>query len=158
MAAEGVIEMVRAEQQGSMPARTVYAITPPGRFELVAIRDQALRETRLRPNPVDLALQNAQDMSGASVSSAARVSIAYGASASRWAPWSPCRPGSAGSWPDASCAPSELVTRLQPPFERLSPVWTGTRDGTGLGLSIVSSIARAHGPSCRVPAAALSSA
>jgi len=62
MAAEGVIEVVRTEQQGSMPARTVYAITPAGQQELVAIRDQALRETRLRPDPVDLALQNAQDM------------------------------------------------------------------------------------------------
>jgi DNA-binding PadR family transcriptional regulator len=63
MAAEGVIEVVRTEQEGSMPARTVYAITPAGREELVAIRDQALRETRLRPDPVDLALQNTQDMS-----------------------------------------------------------------------------------------------
>lgn len=63
MAAEGVIEVVRTEQQGSMPARTVYAITGPGRLELTAIRDEALRQTRLRPDPVDLALQNSQDMS-----------------------------------------------------------------------------------------------
>lgn len=62
MAAEGVIEPVRTEQEGNMPARTVYAITPAGREELVAIRDRALRETRLRPDPVDLALQNCQDM------------------------------------------------------------------------------------------------
>src|ERR1700751_2258724 len=65
MAAEGVIEVVRTEQQGSMPARTVYAITLAGQEELVAIRDEALRNTRLRPDPVDLALQNAQDMSEA---------------------------------------------------------------------------------------------
>ena len=63
MAAEGVIEVVRTEQEGSMPARTVYAITPAGQEELCAIRDQALRETKLRPDPVDLALQNTQDMS-----------------------------------------------------------------------------------------------
>jgi DNA-binding PadR family transcriptional regulator len=63
MAAEGVIEVVRTEHQGSMPARTVYTITPTGREELAALREQALRETRLRPDPVDLALQNAQDMS-----------------------------------------------------------------------------------------------
>ncbi len=63
MAAEGVIEVVRTEQAGNMPARTVYAITPAGRQELVAIRDQALRQTGLRPDPVDLALQNAHDMS-----------------------------------------------------------------------------------------------
>lgn len=63
MAAEGVIEVVRTEQQGSMPARTVYAITAAGRLELAAIRDQALRQTKLRPDPADLALQNSQDMS-----------------------------------------------------------------------------------------------
>ena len=63
MAAEGVIEVVRTENQGNMPARTVYAITPAGREELIALRDEALRQTRLRPDPVDLALQNAQDMS-----------------------------------------------------------------------------------------------
>jgi DNA-binding PadR family transcriptional regulator len=63
MAAEGVIDVVRTEQEGNMPARTVYAITQAGREELVAIRDQALRQTGLRPDPVDLALQNTQDMS-----------------------------------------------------------------------------------------------
>jgi DNA-binding PadR family transcriptional regulator len=63
MAAEGVIDVVRTEQEGSMPARTVYAITAAGQLELAAIRDEALRQTRLRPDPVDLALQNAQDMS-----------------------------------------------------------------------------------------------
>jgi DNA-binding PadR family transcriptional regulator len=62
MAAEGVIEVVRTEQAGSMPARTVYAITATGQAELIALRDQALRQTRLRPDPVDLALQNTQDM------------------------------------------------------------------------------------------------
>src|ERR1700758_2051249 len=63
MAAEGVIEVVRTEQEGAMPARTVYAITTAGQAELIALRDQALRQTRLRPDPVDLALQNTQDMS-----------------------------------------------------------------------------------------------
>ena len=63
MAAEGVIETVRTEQEGNMPSRTVYQITETGRAELLAIRDHALRETRIRPDPVDLALQNAADMS-----------------------------------------------------------------------------------------------
>lgn len=63
MAAEGVIRVVRTEQQGNLPARTVYEITPDGQAELVAIRDHLLRDTRLRPDPVDLALQNAADMS-----------------------------------------------------------------------------------------------
>jgi hypothetical protein len=45
-----------------MPARTVYEITQTGHDELIAIRDEALRKTGTRPDPVDLALQNAADM------------------------------------------------------------------------------------------------
>jgi DNA-binding PadR family transcriptional regulator len=63
MAAEGAIGVVRTEQAGSMPARTVYEITQAGHDELIAIRDRALRETGIRPDPVDLGLQNAADMS-----------------------------------------------------------------------------------------------
>ena len=62
MAAEGVIEVVRTERAGNLPARTVYAITQAGQQELSALRDGALRDTRLRPDPVDLALQYSQDM------------------------------------------------------------------------------------------------
>lgn len=62
LAAEGVIEVVRTEQDGNLPARTVYAITAEGRSELAALRDAALREIRLRPDPVDLALQNSTDL------------------------------------------------------------------------------------------------
>jgi hypothetical protein len=40
-----------------MPARTIYAITETGRQELGVLRDDVLREVRLRPDPVDLALQ-----------------------------------------------------------------------------------------------------
>ena len=57
MADEGIIEAVRTERSGNMPARTVYAITEPGRRELSVLRDDVLREVRLRPDPVDLALQ-----------------------------------------------------------------------------------------------------
>ena len=47
--AEGLIEPVRTEQQGNLPARTVYAITAEGRKELRALRAEALREyTRTR--------------------------------------------------------------------------------------------------------------
>jgi DNA-binding PadR family transcriptional regulator len=63
MAAEGVIEVVRTEQEGNLPARTVYGITAEGRQELAAQRDQALRNTRLRPDSVDLALQYSTDLS-----------------------------------------------------------------------------------------------
>ncbi|MBO0805123.1 MAG: PadR family transcriptional regulator [Nocardiopsaceae bacterium] len=62
MTAEGVIAIVRTEREGNLPARTIYTITPAGREELAALRDEALRQIRLRPDPVDLALQNAQDM------------------------------------------------------------------------------------------------
>lgn len=61
LVAEGAIEVVRTEQSGG-PARTVYAITTVGRQELAAQRDQALRETRLRPDPVDLALHYTTDL------------------------------------------------------------------------------------------------
>jgi DNA-binding PadR family transcriptional regulator len=62
MAAEGVIEAVRTERVGKAPARTVYAITPAGYEELSALRGALLRDTQLRPDPVDLALQYSQDM------------------------------------------------------------------------------------------------
>ncbi|WP_440066264.1 PadR family transcriptional regulator [Streptosporangium sp. OZ121] len=62
MEAEGVIETVRTEQQGNLPARTVYAITEDGGLELESLREAALRDTRLRPDPVDLALQLSSDM------------------------------------------------------------------------------------------------
>jgi DNA-binding PadR family transcriptional regulator len=60
--AEGLIEPVRTEQQGNLPARTVYAITGEGRRELRALRGEALRELALRPDPVDLALAVSTDL------------------------------------------------------------------------------------------------
>lgn len=62
MAGEGLVEVVRTEREGNPPARTVYAITSAGRQELIAQRDAALREVRLRPDPVDLALQYTVDL------------------------------------------------------------------------------------------------
>ncbi len=61
LAAEGAIEAVRTEQAGG-PARTVYALTTAGRQEFIACRDQALREVRLPPDPLDLALHHAGDL------------------------------------------------------------------------------------------------
>jgi DNA-binding PadR family transcriptional regulator len=60
--AEGLIEPVRTEQEGSLPARTVYAITQEGRKELRALRAEALRAVTLRPDPVDLALAMSADL------------------------------------------------------------------------------------------------
>lgn len=62
MADEGIIEAVRTERSGNMPARTVYAITDTGRQELAVLRGDALREVRMRPDPVDLALQYSADL------------------------------------------------------------------------------------------------
>src|SRR6202046_560766 len=59
---EGLIEPVRTEQQGNLPARTVTASTPEGRRELRALRGEALRELALRPDPVDLALAVSADL------------------------------------------------------------------------------------------------
>jgi DNA-binding PadR family transcriptional regulator len=62
LAAEGLIEAVRTEQSGNLPARTVYAITAEGQRELRALRAEALQETGLRPDPVDLALVMSDDL------------------------------------------------------------------------------------------------
>jgi DNA-binding PadR family transcriptional regulator len=53
LAAEGLIEPVRTEQSGNLPARTVYAITAEGQRELRALRAEALSQVGLRPDPVD---------------------------------------------------------------------------------------------------------
>lgn len=62
LAAEGLIEPLRTEQPGNLPARTVYAITPEGERELRALRAEALTEVGLRPDPVDLALAMSRDL------------------------------------------------------------------------------------------------
>jgi DNA-binding PadR family transcriptional regulator len=62
MAAEGLIEAVRNEQAGNLPARTVYAITAEGRKELLALRAEAFRQVGLRPDPVDLAVAMSSDL------------------------------------------------------------------------------------------------
>src|SRR5580700_990928 len=62
LAAEGLIEPLRREQDGQLPARTVYGITAEGRRELRALRDEALQEVRLQPDPVDLALAMSADL------------------------------------------------------------------------------------------------
>jgi DNA-binding PadR family transcriptional regulator len=62
MAAEGLIEPLRTEQQGQLPARTVYGITAEGQRELRALRAEALQEVGLQPDPVDLALAMSADL------------------------------------------------------------------------------------------------
>jgi DNA-binding PadR family transcriptional regulator len=67
MADEGLIVPVKTEQEGRLPARTIYEITETGRAELEAHRDEALRSTKLSNDPVDLALQNIDDLAPESV-------------------------------------------------------------------------------------------
>jgi DNA-binding PadR family transcriptional regulator len=67
MAAEGLIELLRTEQQGQLPARTVYGITGEGLRELRALRAEALHEVRLLPDPVDLALAMSGDVDEATM-------------------------------------------------------------------------------------------
>lgn len=62
MAAEGLVEPLRTEQRGQLPARTVYGITAEGRRELRVLRAEALQEVRLQPDPVDLALAMSGDL------------------------------------------------------------------------------------------------
>jgi DNA-binding PadR family transcriptional regulator len=64
LAGEGLIEPVRTEQPGNLPARTVYAITAEGYRELRALRAEALTEVGLRPDPVDLAVAMSGDLDG----------------------------------------------------------------------------------------------
>lgn len=61
--AEGAIKRISTIQEGNLPVRVVYELTAEGRNELLAYRDEALRDTQLRPSPVDLALQYTDDMS-----------------------------------------------------------------------------------------------
>jgi len=63
LAAEGLIETLRTEQDGQFPARTVYGITAEGQRELRMLRTEALEAIRLQPDPVDLALAMSGDLS-----------------------------------------------------------------------------------------------
>jgi DNA-binding PadR family transcriptional regulator len=67
MADEGLIAPVKTEQEGRLPARTIYEITETGREELEVHRDEALRSTKLSSDPVDLALAYTEDMTPESV-------------------------------------------------------------------------------------------
>lgn len=62
LAAEGLIEALRTEQAGQLPARTVYGITAEGFRELRALRAEALQDVRFLPDPVDLALAMSADL------------------------------------------------------------------------------------------------
>src|SRR5258708_30141991 len=57
---------LRREQDGQLPARTVYGITAEGHRELRVLRAEALQEVRLQPDPVDLALAMSREIGRAS--------------------------------------------------------------------------------------------
>jgi DNA-binding PadR family transcriptional regulator len=56
LAAEGLIDEVRVEREGSYPERQVWRISEAGRAALSALRVEALREVVVRPDPFDLAM------------------------------------------------------------------------------------------------------
>jgi DNA-binding PadR family transcriptional regulator len=56
MASEGLIAPIKTEQEGNLPARTIYEITDSGRKELELHRDEALRSTKLSMDAMELAL------------------------------------------------------------------------------------------------------
>jgi DNA-binding PadR family transcriptional regulator len=72
MADEGVVEVVRREQEGNLPARTVYGITDKGRAELVSVIRSVLADTRLRPEPIQLVLLHNGEISAAELRAAAQ--------------------------------------------------------------------------------------
>jgi DNA-binding PadR family transcriptional regulator len=59
---EGLVRALRTEQEGRLPARTVYEITDEGRRELAVLQAEAFEEVRFPPDPVDLALATATDV------------------------------------------------------------------------------------------------
>jgi DNA-binding PadR family transcriptional regulator len=67
MESEGLIVAVKTEQEGGLPARTIYEITQDGRAELEAHRDEAFRNTKLPSDPVDLAMNYLTDLTEESV-------------------------------------------------------------------------------------------
>ena len=72
MADEGVVEVVRTEQEGNLPARTVYGITDKGRADLVSLIRSVLADTRLRPDPIQLVLLHGGEIGSDELRTAAR--------------------------------------------------------------------------------------
>ena len=77
LAAEGLIEPLRTEQDGQLPARTVYGITGEGHRELWALRAEALQEVRQQPDPVDLALAMSRDLDPSSSADTSRIGCGH---------------------------------------------------------------------------------
>ncbi|MEV0202248.1 PadR family transcriptional regulator [Nonomuraea sp. NPDC050691] len=73
MADEGVIEVVRTEQEGNLPARTVYGITGKGRAELATLIRSVLADTSLRPDPIQLVLLHRGEIGAGELRDAAQA-------------------------------------------------------------------------------------
>ena len=56
LAAEGLLDEVRTEREGSYPERQVYGLTGAGRRSLVELQQGALEQVVFKPDPFDLAL------------------------------------------------------------------------------------------------------
>ena len=70
--AEGLIEAVRTERQGALPARTVYAVTAEGERELETLRERALRQVEQARDPFDVALWVAAGLPAAELEAVVR--------------------------------------------------------------------------------------
>lgn len=73
---ESLIEAVRTERQGRLPARTVYALTEEGAAELASLRDRALREIVHPHDPFDVALWVAAELPAAELEGIVRQRLA----------------------------------------------------------------------------------
>jgi DNA-binding PadR family transcriptional regulator len=56
MAGEGLVTEVRTEKVGRRPARTIYAITDQGRLELTMLRERAIKNLHVAPDPLGVAI------------------------------------------------------------------------------------------------------
>jgi DNA-binding PadR family transcriptional regulator len=73
---EELIEAVRTEREGRLPARTVYALTQDGHRELARLRDQGLREVRIKvADPFDVALWVAAGLPAGELEAIARQRV-----------------------------------------------------------------------------------
>jgi len=59
---DGLVQPERSERVGLMPERTIYRITDEGRRELKVLRDAALAQVVVPPDPFDLAFSFTEDM------------------------------------------------------------------------------------------------
>lgn len=76
LVSEELLTAVRTERAGNFPERTIFAITAQGRRQLALLRSQGLQELALRPDPFDLALTRAGNVSHSELQQSIALRIA----------------------------------------------------------------------------------